>query len=91
MEKIFSTDVVFKIGGIIAGIAILGYANYYSVKFIKQNLQTFIRDTNKKIDKLFTYSDDIKVKHERCRVEIDHLKESYEKIEERCYERYTKS
>ena len=42
MEKFFNQDFLFKIGGFIFGIAILGYANLFSIKFIKANLKDFM-------------------------------------------------
>lgn len=90
MEKFFNQDILFKIGGFIFGIAILGYANLFSIKFIKANLKEFMDLTRKDIDKLFNYSEDMKVKHEGCKVEIDNLKDSFLKLEGRCYERHSK-
>ena len=90
MEKFFNEDVLFKVGGVIAGIAVLGYANLFSIKFIKENLREFMDSTRKDIDTLFGDSEVMKVNHEGCRVEIEHLKESHLKLEERCYERHTK-
>lgn len=91
MEKLFNQDFLFKIGGIIVGIAVVGYANLFSIKFIKENHKEFVESTKKDIGKLFSHVESMMVNHEGCRVEIEHLKESHLRLEERCYERHAKS
>ena len=80
-----SEGIILKALGILGGVVMLAYANHWSMRFHQKEFNREVEERKKQGEKI----EEVKINTIKNCSDIRHLQDSFNKLEDRCYERHT--